>query len=64
MKMNKKGDVFDFFVMCLTLMFIFFKLTGEIDWSWWWVVSPIWITFAMVLLILFMIFFYYIIRVK
>ena len=64
MKMNKKGDVFDFFVMCLTLMFILLKLTGEIDWSWWWVVSPIWITFAMVLLILFMIFFYYIIRVK
>ena len=64
MKMNKKGDVFDFFVMCLTLMFILLKLTGEIDWSWWWVVSPLWITFAMILLILFIILVYYMIWVK
>lgn len=27
----------------LTLLFIALKLTGQIDWSWWWVVSPIWI---------------------
>jgi hypothetical protein len=24
--------------------FIVLKLTGVIDWSWWWVVSPIWIS--------------------
>lgn len=28
----------------LTLLFITLKLTGVIAWSWWWVLSPIWIT--------------------
>lgn len=32
----------------LTILFIGLKLTGYIDWSWWWVLSPIWITFAVV----------------
>jgi len=26
----------------LLLLFIGLKLTGHIDWSWWWVFSPIW----------------------
>ncbi len=29
----------------LALIFITLKLTGHIHWSWWWVLSPIWITF-------------------
>jgi hypothetical protein len=29
----------------LTLVFIVLKLTGVIAWSWWWVLSPLWITF-------------------
>lgn len=28
----------------LTIVFIALKLTGYIDWSWWWVLSPMWIT--------------------
>lgn len=36
----------------LTLVFITLKLTGNIDWSWWWILSPIWIPVALVLLIL------------
>ena len=30
----------------LTILFVIFlvlKLTGNIDWSWWWVTSPLWI---------------------
>lgn len=27
----------------LTIVFITLKLTGYIAWSWWWVLSPIWI---------------------
>ena len=27
----------------LTIVFIALKLTGYIAWSWWWVLSPIWI---------------------
>lgn len=32
------------FVGLLTLLFIGLKLTGYITWSWWWVLSPIWIS--------------------
>jgi len=28
----------------LTILFIGLKLTGFITWSWWWVLSPIWIS--------------------
>lgn len=40
------------FVGLLTIVFITLKLTGVIAWSWWWVLSPIWISFAVVLGIL------------
>src|SRR5580704_9869093 len=30
----------------LTILFIGLKLTNFIDWSWWWVLSPLWIGFA------------------
>lgn len=32
----------------LTVAFIVLKLTGHIGWSWWWVLSPLWIGFAIV----------------
>jgi hypothetical protein len=28
----------------LTVLFVGLKLTGHITWSWWWVLSPIWIS--------------------
>ena len=36
----------------LTVLFVGLKLTGYIDWSWWWVVSPIWISLSVVALFL------------
>ena len=35
----------------LTVLFIGLKLTGAIAWSWWWVLSPLWIGWAIALLI-------------
>lgn len=29
----------------LFIVFLVLKLTGNITWSWWWVTSPLWITF-------------------
>lgn len=26
----------------LTVAFVVLKLIGKIDWSWWWVLSPVW----------------------
>lgn len=37
------------FVGLLTILFVGLKLTHFINWSWWWVLSPIWITAAIVL---------------
>lgn len=34
----------------LQVAFIVLKLTHVIDWSWWWVLSPIWITIAILLI--------------
>lgn len=33
----------------LTIVFITLKLTGHIDWSWWWVLAPLWIPVSIVL---------------
>jgi hypothetical protein len=29
--------------MILFLIFLVLKLTDNIDWSWWWVTSPLWL---------------------
>jgi len=29
----------------LTIVFIVLKILGKITWSWWWVISPLWISF-------------------
>lgn len=39
------------FVGVLTIVFITLKLLGKIDWSWWWVLSPIWISIALAVLV-------------
>jgi hypothetical protein len=39
-------------VSILTMLFVTLKLCGVIDWSWWWVLSPLWIMAAIVVLIL------------
>ena len=40
------------FAGLLTIVFITLKLCHVINWSWWWVLSPIWITACIVVLIL------------
>ena len=36
----------------LFVVFLVLKLTGNIDWSWWWVTSPLWIPVALFLSIM------------
>jgi len=40
------------FIGLLTILFIGLKLTGYIDWSWWLVLSPIWVGTLIALIIL------------
>jgi hypothetical protein len=52
--MNTKVKIeqgsFPFFGI-LTLIFITLKLTNYIAWSWWWVLSPLWMPIALVLVL-------------
>ena len=43
------------FTGLLTVLFIGLKLTGYITWSWWWVLSPLWIPLAIFAVITFII---------
>jgi hypothetical protein len=38
--------------MILFLIFMVLKLTGNIDWSWWWITAPLWIPIGFALIIM------------
>ena len=38
------------FLNMLLILFIAFKLAGVIAWSWWWVLSPLWISGGLILI--------------
>lgn len=40
------------FTTVLTIVFIVLKLCGVIDWSWVWVLAPMWISFVLWILII------------
>ncbi len=40
------------FIGLLTVAFVVLRLIGVIAWSWWWVLSPLWISAALVAVIL------------
>jgi hypothetical protein len=39
------------FLGMLAIVFIVLKLTETIAWSWWWVLAPLWMPFALFILI-------------
>jgi len=44
------------FTSLLTIVFITLKLLDKIDWSWWWVLSPLWISFSLFIAIALIVF--------
>jgi hypothetical protein len=44
------------FTGLLTIVFITLKLLNKIDWSWWWVLSPLWISTALLIIVLLVLF--------
>ena len=36
----------------LTVLFVGLKLCTQIDWSWWWVLSPLWIPWAITFVVI------------
>lgn len=51
MKINNSNDGMGF-VGLLTIVFIVLKLTKVISWSWLWVLSPLWISLVIGLLLI------------
>lgn len=52
------------FVGLLTIVFIVLKLLKVITWSWWWVLSPLWISTGLAIITLLGIFLWAIISVN
>lgn len=51
MNNNRSSGGIGFFT-ALGLLFIGLKLGGAIGWSWWWVLAPFWLPWAVILIIL------------
>lgn len=49
---NSGGSAGIGFVGFLTLLFIALKLLNKIEWSWVWVLSPLWITTLLVVIVI------------
>ena len=48
---NERTDIIRRILELLLVAFIVLKLTGVITWSWWWVLSPLWIPLAVGLIV-------------
>ena len=44
----KVGPGWNGLVGVLTVLFVALKLTHVINWSWWWVLSPLWISAGLI----------------
>lgn len=52
MKNNSSGSGGIGFCGLLTVLFIALKLTGTIGWSWLWVLAPLWIPIALLVIVM------------
>ena len=52
MKRNKYSDIT---LSLLLVLFVGLKLAGVISWSWWWVLSPIWMPLFLLGLLIYII---------
>ena len=50
--MTKRTTTLDLFITLLAVSFITLKVANVIDWSWVWVLSPIWISILLGLVLL------------
>jgi len=52
MERNSRGmGALELLIVLLTVVFITLKLTEVIDWSWRWILAPIWIPIVLVLIL-------------
>lgn len=51
-------------ITVLTILFVLLKLTGIITWSWWWVLSPLWLPIVFTGLVYLVFFIVFVIKEK
>lgn len=62
MEKNSKFNVNTLLCGLLTIVFVVLKLVGVIDWSWWWVLAPVWIPLEVGVIVLLMYLVYYLLN--
>lgn len=45
------------FIGVLTIVFVALKLLHVINWAWWWILSPVWISFGVALILMIIVIF-------
>jgi len=53
---NKNNGITISFPSTLFIVFLVLKLTNTIDWSWWWVLAPLWMPFGIFIVIVIILF--------
>lgn len=48
MSKDDKYKIIRIILTLILLIFIILKLTHIVSWSWWWVISPIWLPFIII----------------
>ena len=51
-KEEKNVKIPGLFSTLLTIAFIVLKLCNVINWSWWWVLAPLWIPFVLAIILI------------
>ena len=64
MKTLKIIIIYSIVEVVLTLLFVGLKLSGVVDWSWWWVFSPVLIVSAFEVVVLIAFGIYLLIKIK
>jgi len=49
---SRSGEILFSLAVLATIAFAIAKQTHRVDWSWWWVVSPLWISVTLLVLLL------------
>lgn len=57
-KLENKSNGGNGVLSILLIAFVILKLCHVIDWSWWWVLSPLWIPFILLIIIIILMYYF------
>lgn len=57
-KLENKSNGGNGILSILLIAFVILKLCHVIDWSWWWILSPLWIPFILLIIIIILMYYF------